>query len=374
MNDQAIYFPDHHGTPAEPQPRPRPLRFLPLVLLALTLCLARPAAAQQAEWGIDAMGFFDNSEGSHTLRRTQTYAGMSTSPEAGISWNQRQHKVALGVNMITRWGADDEDDFRTKALLYYHYDSPRFAFIIGNFMRDKLLGDYPEYLLADTIRYFRPVVQGMAYQYKNPYGHFEAFLDWTSAISHKSREQFMAGVSTKFRFHRFQLGAEGYYYHYALRYGGPDSEHIHDYLIAHPFVGFCADRSGVLDSLEVRTGLLVGLDRERSVGNGWHTPLGFMGEIIAAYRHLTLRQTVYAGGNMQPYGAAHLGQYYWGDTYTQAPFYSRTDLTYRFISNRFANVYAGVIVNASRYGLNHHQVVTLRLNLDSSDFKPLKFW
>lgn len=326
-------------------------------------------SAQQVEWNVSALGFFDNSEGDHTLRPTQTLAGMSISPEVGVSWNNRQHAIMGGANLITRWGGD-EDALKAKALVYYQYQSPRFHFLIGNFMRDKLLGDYPEYLMADTIRYYRPVVQGIAWQYLANNGHFEAFLDWTSAISKKNREQFMAGISTRFQFQHFLLGAEGYYYHYARRHNSPEDEHIHDYLIAHPFIGLHYDQLAFLDQLELRGGLLASLDRERGTDDKY-TPIGFLGELNATWKNLQLKETVYAGGNMQHFGSSHLGQYYWGDTYTQASFYSRTDLNYRFISNSFADVYAGVIVNATRYGINHHQVVTLRLNLGSKNFKPI---
>ena len=342
-----------------------------LIIILLFSFLPQCISAQQLEWNVSALGFFDNSEGDHTYRRTQTYAGMSMNPEVGISWNEGRHAIMGGANVITRWG-DHTKAIKAKPLAYYQYKSPRFSFLLGNYNRDKLLGEYPEYLWADTVRYYRPVIQGMAWQYQGAHGYFEAFLDWTSAISKKDREQFMAGISTKFHFQHFLLGAEGYYYHYALKYNSSDDEHIHDYLIAHPYVGLSYSKPAFLDSLELKAGILTAFDRERGIEKGSHTPIGFLGELAASWKRLQFKETIYAGGNMQHFGNAHFGQYYWGDTYTQAPFYSRTDLNYRFISNNFANVYAGIIVNATRYGVNHHQVITLRLNLGSKNFKPVK--
>lgn len=328
--------------------------------------------SQQVEWSMDASGFFDNSEGDQTYRRTQTYAGMGISPIVGMSWNNGQHRFGVGANLITRWG-NHEQRLTSSPLAYYQYKGNSFNFLIGNFMRDKLLGEYPEYLIADTIRYYRPVIQGMTFQYHQGNGHAEAFLDWTSAISKKNREQFMAGISTRFRLGSLLvIGAEGYCYHYALRDDGPETEHIHDYLIAHPYIGIVFDRPTSAARLELRTGALASFDRERTSEEGWHTPLGFLGEVHASYKHLSLKQTVYAGKNQQHFGKAHLGQFYWGDSYTQAPFYSRTHLSYQFIQNRFVSVGAGLIVNATRNGINHHQVVTLRLNFGSKDFRPLR--
>ena len=143
----------------------------------------------------------------------------------------------------------------------------------------------------------------------------------------------------------------------------PSHLSVHDYLIAHPFVGLSYTQPAFLDSLELKAGLLTAFDRERGIEKGSHTPLGFLGELSAVWKRLQFKETIYAGGNMQHFGNEHFGQYYWGDTYTQAPFYSRTDLNYRFISNDYVNVFGGVIVNATKYGINHHQVITLRLNL-----------
>jgi len=342
------------------------------MLVFLLLLAATPVFAQQIEWNVGTLGFFDNSEGDHTYRITQTYAGTSFTPEVGVSFDDGKHRLMGGINLITRWGAN-EKALSEKLVLYYQYQNPTFHFLLGNFQRDKLLGEYSDYLIADTIRYYRPIIQGMAAQYIGEHGHFEAFLDWTSAISRESREQFMAGLSTKFHFGHMLMGAEGYYYHYALRHDGPETEHIHDYLIAHPFVGLSFEHPSAPASLEVRAGMLASFDRERALENGSHIHAGFLGEVRASWKRLELKQDIYAGANLQPFGNAHFGQYYWGDTFTQASFYSRTDLRYRFIQHRFANVYGGIIVSATRYGVHHHQVITLSLDLGSKHFKPIKF-
>lgn len=338
-----------------------------LCLSSLPQCLK----GQQIEWNLNAQGFFDNSEGEKEYRITQTLAGMRISPEIGLSWDNRKHSFNGGVSAITKFGGDN-DFMDADALLYYKYDTPRFTFLLGSFMRDQLLGDYPEYMLADTIRYYRPVIQGWAFQYKRGNGHFEAFLDWTSAISKTEHEQFMAGLSTEFRFGAFELGTEGYYYHYALTQDADhEIDHIHDYMLAHPYIGLKYGQLSFLDHLEIKTGILFSMDRERNVGDSWSRPVGFMGELNTSWKRLHLKQSVYAGDNQQHYSISHFGEYYWGDTYTRASFWSHTDLRYQFIKNDFANVYAGIIVNGTKEGINHHQVITLSLNLGSKNFKPI---
>jgi len=344
----------------------------PIVGLLLLLFLPLNASAQQVEWNVGALGFFDNSEGEHEYRIAQTLAGMRISPEIGLSWDNRKHSINGGVSAITQFGGEKEF-LDADILLYYKYDTPHFAFLLGNFMRDQLLGNYPEYMIADSIRYYRPVIQGWAFQYKQKKGYFEAFLDWTNAISEEEREQFMAGLSTEFLFGAFETGLEGYYYHYALTKNSAHIDHIHDYLLAHPYVGLKYNQLAFLDQLEIKAGLLFSMDRERDAENLWNKPIGFLGEIESSWKRFHFKQSVYVGQSQQHYDISNFGKYYWGDTYIRAHFWSHTDLRYQFIKNEWINAYAGIIMNATKQGINHHQVITLSLNLGSRQGNKFTF-
>ena len=159
---------------------------------------------------------------------------------------------------------------------------------------------------------------------------------------------------------------KGYYYHYALTWKADEMQHIHDNLVAHPFVGYQLESRVIDAGIDVRAGVLASFDRERGLDNGKHTPLGFLGEVNAHYKRFFLEDIFYAGGHQQPFGKQFYGAYYWGDTYYQASAYNRTDVKYQFIVNDWVSAYAGAIFNVTKAGLNWHQVVTLRVNLGGS--------
>ena len=315
--------------------------------------------AQTLEWQLNANGFFDNSEGDDAYRTTMTHSGLRLSPEVGISLDDSRHTLMAGYSGLAEWG--HKRGFTDGDLIaYYRYSHAGFRFLLGSFSRDRLIGDYPTAMISDTVRYYRPMIQGFAFQYQGDGGHIEAFLDWTSSRTDTQREQFMAGFSLRRDRGRLSIGTEGYYYHYALTWGADESQHIHDYFVARPYIGYSLlpPQQGRLD---IRLGALLSLDRER--GDSWNVPVGFMAEADAEWHNIVARQTVYAGDNQQHYGSAHFGQYYWGDTYYQSHFYSRTDVKYRFIRSSHVEALAGAVFNVTGKGLNWHQMLTLRFSI-----------
>ncbi|MCR4765330.1 MAG: hypothetical protein K5856_04050 [Bacteroidaceae bacterium] len=345
-----------------------------LFLFILALFTIQISFAQKIEWKLGAEGFFDNGEGDDTYRTTMTYSGIRATPELGVSWDEGKHRLMGGYSGLLEFGKK-HGYTDGSPVLYYQYKTDPLTFTFGSFQRDQLLGDYPSFMFSDTIRYYRPMIQGFAFQHKYKRGFFEAFIDWTGFRSDKDREQFMAGLSFKHAIgkiegdgfnkvnDRFYVGIEGYYYHYALTWNADEKQHIHDNLVAHPFIGYQIESRVVDASLDVRAGVLASFDRERGLDNGRRTPVGFLGEINAHYKRFFLENILYAGGHQQPFGKKYFGKFYWGDTYYHAPAYNRTDIKYLFIFNRFVSAYAGMIFNMTRAGLNWHQVVTLRVNL-----------
>jgi hypothetical protein len=344
-----------------------------LIKLVLLVWFLIPAIAQaqKLEWNLDVNGFFDNSEGENHFRPTKTMDGLRLSPEVGLSWDEGKNAIYGGYTGLAEWGTKDAFS-DGDAIVYYKYDWKPLTFLFGSFSRDNLLGEYPSYMVCDSIRYYRPNIQGFTFQYQTDKGHLEMFLDWTGEQSEKEREQFMAGLSTAFRFRHLKLGIEGYYYHYALEANSDSTEHIHDFLVAHPFVGLTYKNLGFLDSLNVRVGALMSFDRERADIKKWYTPVGFLGEMTANWKRLELKETLYAGGHQQHFGNSSFGKYYWGDTYMQSHFYSRTDVSYQIIKSSFVDTYVALTFNATKYGLNCHQMVVLRANLGTRQ-RPRKW-
>lgn len=349
-----------------------------IYLLLILLCAFQLSFAQKLEWRLGAEGFFDNGEGDDTYRTTMTYSGLRVIPELGLSWDEGKHSIMGGYSAQMEFGKKHGFMDSSTPVVYYRYQTKPLTFTFGAFQRDKLLGDYPSFLISDTIRYYRPTIQGFAFQHQHSRGNFEAFLDWTGLRSDTHREQFMAGLSVKhaigkisqdpFRKYdsRFYVGVEGYYYHYALTWHADESQHIHDNLVAHPFMGYKISSRATDASLDARVGVLASFDRERGLDDGKRTPVGFLGEVNARYKRFSVEEIIYAGKHQQPYGKKGFGEYYWADTYYQASTYSRTDVKYQFIVNDYVSAYAGVIFNVTKAGLNWHQLLAVNINLGGS--------
>lgn len=349
-----------------------------LCLLALLVGGCGSLFAQKVEWALRADGFFDNSEGDNTYRTTMTYSGLRLSPEAGLSWGQGRHRLMAGYSGLSEWGTRSFK--QGTPIAYYNYSNQGTDFTLGSFHRDRLKGEYPSFMLADSLRYYRPYLQGLAVQHVHARGYYELFLDWTSMRQSTQREQFMAGLSAEQMFfgqskeseqsatHAVGMGIEGYYYHYALTWQSTEEEHIHDFLVAHPYMVWRLSAPRQQLRAQVKLGMLLSLDRERGT-DGWHTPIGFVGQANIDYKRWELQQTLYAGGHQQSFGSAHFGAYYWGDTYYQASTYSRSQLRYKLLSSNGVEAHAGATVHLTKAGLNWHQMITLRILLGSSKGK-----
>jgi hypothetical protein len=84
-------------------------------------------------------------------------------------------------------------------------------------------------------------------------------------------------------------------------------------------VNLGTDLSGktFFDSLCISAGILGSLDRTRAHGDGWQTPLGFLGQASMVYKFAGLSASVYAGE-----GQTLL----YGDPFYRLPGYTRLDL------------------------------------------------
>ncbi len=332
------------------------------VLLMILLAVPLVVNAQSLGWKLDADGFFDNSEGDDTYRATTTYAGLNLAPQVSLSSKNEHHKIVAGWNAFLELG--DKTGF-TKGwpIAYYQYQSSKLRFLFGSMPRTLLYEQMPDYLVCDSIRYYRPLIMGFDFLFTTKTGHLEFFLDWTQRRTMQDREQFMAALMTRYHFGMLQIGLDGYYYHYALEKNGLElGHHIHDNLVAHPYLGLDLSDKCFMDSLCLRTGVLFQADRDRA-DDVWHAPVGFLGELFASWHRIFLRQTVYCGGRQQYFGNSGFGEYYWGDTYVQSPWYSGTRLGYDIFRSSIATVSAQLAFHVTSAGLNWHQLITLSFAL-----------
>ena len=341
----------------------KPLLSLIMLFYLIVSC---PSYAQKIGWEANALGFFKNYEGhTSSYRRPNTYAGFRLQPQVSLSVVDQTHQLVAGYDALLEWGGEnhlDADGF----LAYYKYQGKHLRAIIGKYPRRLMQETMPEYLICDSIQIYRPNMTGFDFLYTSKSGYIEAFLDWTSKRGAFSREQFMAGGMLRFNIGKFQIGANGYYYHYALEFKNDESYNIHtmhDNTMIHPYVARQFRLSEAIDSLGVRAGMLINFDRDRGMEDKPHARMGFLGEAGFQWKRLGICETFYWGEGLQRLGKEGFGEYYWGDPFYQSPIYSRTDLSYDIVSDRYATLRVGLNVHITDKGIQTCQMITLYATL-----------
>lgn len=323
------------------------------------------AYAQKLEWEVNAMGFFENIEGTKkSYRKPDTYAGFRLQPQVSLGVKENMHQLVAGYDALIDWGGENQLD-KNGFLAYYKYQDEHLRVLLGKYPRRLMAEEMPEYLICDSIQIYRPNMTGFDFLYTLKNGYLEAFLDWTSKRGADSREQFMAGGMLRFDVGDYQLGANGYYYHYALEYGGKGYlvHTMHDNTLIHPYIGRNFKLSEAIDSLGVRTGMLVNIDRDRGVEDKPQTRVGFLGEAGLRWKRWSVDETFYVGAGLQRLGSEGFGAYYWGDPFYRSPIYNRTDLAYHIILDRYATLKLGVNIHVTDKGVQTSQLLTLIANL-----------
>lgn len=331
------------------------------IIILLCCCQGMTTKAQRVGGGIDIYNFFDNSEGDDYHRRSETYAGTRLTPTLTVATNDSLHRVVGGYNFLFEYGKGKFS--KGAAEVYYQFKNEKLRFIFGYFPRRLMHEQMPDYLICDSIKYFRPEMTGFDFLYTAKNGHIEFFLDWIQKRTTTEREQFMVGFSSRFRFNKFQFGMEGHLYHYALEEGELGDKHfVHDVLTAHPYVGMLLDNEAKGITADLRGGILLQGDRNREDWE-WHLPIGFIADADVKIKRFLIHETLYAGASQQYFGKEGFGKYYWGDTFTESPFYSRTDICYSIIQNKNVSFDGKLVFNFTNKGMQWHQMLTLRFNL-----------
>lgn len=330
-----------------------------ILTLLLSLCPLW-AEAQQLLWNVDFSSFFDNREYTPPIQTAQTFFGTRLSPELGVRIGE-SNELLGGVSWIREFGATKQG--KVDATLYYRYTTDRFKAAFGAFPRKLLVEEYPAAMVYDSLLYFRPNIGGALFQYFAPTGYVEAYIDWRSRQTETKREVFTLASSGRFRQSVFM---EGWYLmltHFARTKNPPEGTYVYDNIVVNPYVGLDLSRRTVFDSLTVKTGALVSLDRNRGDGI-WHHPAGFLGELTLEWRWLGLKEVFYAGKRHLTFYDEFGSLLHTGDPFYRQKSYSRTDLYGYFFRNRWAECKASVNFHVAGGRLHTQQQLLLRFNIN----------
>jgi len=281
---------------------------------SLLLFISITATAQELEGELNFHGFADNREYAKSNRYSQTIFGSRISPEIGV-FIDSTHRLRIGINALQEFG--DRNFFKDVApVIYYQYQKKNWNFYLGAFPRVNLLDDYPRALLTDTLNYFRPNVEGMLVKYETSKFKETVWIDWTGKQTATDRETFLFGFSGKYQPGRFFISHYGYMFHNALSAISPPNQYLEDNGALQAELGLDFSKETFLDSLTISAGGMLSIERVRSLETS-STPKGFVANVYARYKKLSLANAFYAGEGH------HLIN---GDAFYTAKTYNRLDL------------------------------------------------
>ncbi|MGN0021726.1 MAG: hypothetical protein ACI35Z_13075 [Sphingobacterium hotanense] len=282
--------------------------------LFILLGFINNSKAQQIGYGIDFFGYADNREYQAPYTVPKTLFGATLSPHLYFQLEEK-HRVYGGVHVNQEFGSHGDNKMRVKPIAYYNYATQHIDFAIGFIPRYERLKDVPKMVLADTLMYDRPNVEGMYFQYRNSNFKQAVYIDWLSKQSYTKREQFVAGISGKYSMGNFYISNDGLLYHNALTSNDSLDEHIQDNAILMLKLGADLSEKTFLDSLTIDAGAAFGYDRLRSEYDNKGT--GFISNIHLGYKRFFIANTLYLGD------ALNLPN---GDSFYHRDRYDRLDL------------------------------------------------
>jgi hypothetical protein len=289
------------------------------LFLLTTILTAGAASAQNVDFHLNGMGFFDNREYKEFVTRSRTYSGVRITADVGFNIDSNNHFI-FGANALHEFGGNPFF-LRVNPVAYYSYTGKNWLFNAGAFSREGLLTDYPRAMLNDTLRYYRPNVEGLLTRFKSDHVTETVWIDWVSRQTNVDREQFLFGFSGK-----YQPSLDGPFYvsHYffLLHDAGPGiaipDDHIQDNGAAQIRLGANLSHKTFLDSLSFEAGGMLSLERSRGI-DGWQKPKGFVASAYASYKRFALNDEFYKGDGH------HIT---FGDAYYQYKTYNRLDIIY----------------------------------------------
>jgi hypothetical protein len=288
-------------------------------IILVSILTARSVSAQTVDIHFNGMGFLDNREYKEFVLRSRTYSGTRLALDVGLNLDSVHHFI-VGVNGLHEFGASPFF-LKVNPVAYYSFTGKSWLFNAGEFPREGLLTDYPRAMLNDTLRYYRPNVEGLLTKFHNDHVSETVWIDWVSRQTNTDREQFLFGFSGKYQ--PF-LNGPFYLSHYffLLHDAGPaiaiPNDHIQDNGAAQVKLGLNFSHKTFLDSLSFEAGGMLSLERTRGI-DGFQKPAGFVANAYLSYKRFALFDEFYKGDGHN---------ITFGDAYYQRKTYNRLDIIY----------------------------------------------
>ncbi|MDY6301963.1 MAG: hypothetical protein SPL96_08745 [Bacteroidales bacterium] len=329
-----------------------------------------PLAAQEVEWSVDASTVINNREGGDDRETPdQTIAFTRLAPEVGVSLMEGTHVLKGGVVWFQPM-IDNMNGYKILPTLYYRYnDKSGWHVTAGLLPRSLMVERSPRYMWSDSLNYCQPNIRGIMVQLIKPTGYTEALVDWRQLQTENQREAFTIMANTDWRIAGpMRLGGHIQYSHLAMSRHHGEDQHVNDDVIINPMASLDLSGRTILDSLRLSAGAIIAMQRDRGT-NHWNRPAGFLATATARWRWIELDETFYTGQRLMPLYAKFGSQLIQGDPHYNNKTYSRTDLVFHIVSNRFIDLTGSLMLHVTNKYTGFWQQVACRFYLDNNLWK-----
>lgn len=341
-----------------------------LLSILIALFCTLPLATQEVEWSVDASMLLNNREGGQDeATPDQTFAFIRLAPEVGVSLMDGSHVLKAGAVWYQPM-IDNMQGYKVLPTVYYRYNSGNGWHVTAGMMpRTLMVKRAPRYMWSDSLAYCQPNIRGVMTQYITPAGYAEALVDWRQMQTEHQREAFTIMANTDWRITGpLSLGGHVQYSHLAMTRNHPADQHVNDDVIINPMISLDFSRHTRLDSLRLSAGAIIAMERDRGTDQ-WDKPAGFVATATARWRWIQLDETFYTGQRLMPLYQRFGSQLDQGDPYYNNKTYSRTDLTFHIVSNRFVDLSGSLTLHVTDQATGFWQQIACRFYLDNRLWK-----
>jgi len=334
------------------------------LVIAVALLTHAAALAQSLDINFNGVGFMDNREYKEFVTRSRTYSGTRIALDLGLNLDSLNHFI-VGVDGIHEFGAGPYF-LKVDPIAYYSFKSANWLFNAGEFPREGLLSNYPRAMLNDTLRYYRPNVEGLLTRFQNEHINETFWIDWVSRQTNTDREQFIFGASGKY----IPIKRSPFYIsHYFLLLHDAGSavaipnDHIQDNGAAQIRLGMDFGHKTFLDSLAIEAGGMLSMERTRGL-DGFQIPKGFVASTYLSYHHFALFDEFYTGQGH------HI---IYGDAFYQKKTYNRLDIIYTpFLYKHLKGQFILSLHQTPGYGGSNQEAFRITYDLGRKILKRFK--
>lgn len=312
------------------------------------------AISKDVNLNVSYLGFLDNREYFNDYTEHQSFFGNNIDISGSTSINN--HSFEAGFINMYEFG-NIIDRYKHHFIANYKYTDNKLDFYFGTFKRDGL-NSYPLSLLTDSLKYYRPLLEGCLLRFKHHRGHQQVWIDWTSRQTDTIRETFLAGVSGKEVFNQFFIENYILMYHHAKPAINSSGLSIRDNGGAALFAGYNLKSGGLLDSLTFKIGEAFAYDRDRSQYDVVNTYFSTILSVRAQVRKWMVDASFYIGDGMEVM---------YGDHIYRAPNYGRFELGYAPFGKNPGTTFS-LLLHYVNGVINYSQIINVKLDLNEQIF------